>query len=367
MSKSLGNSLDPVELIDQHGADALRFTLMAQMASGKDLKFSSSRLEGYRNFINKIWNATRFSLKALEGFEVPSEGLHAKPAAADLSVSDQWITYRLGEAEKQMHEALKQHRFSDAVNAIYSFVWNDFCDWYLEFSKPVIYGEESSEKSATQLVLAQTLNRIMRLLHPFTPFVTEEIYQKLPIKSDALVIAEYPTPENDKEWLSIGNSEAAFEMEVVKEVVTAVRNIRGENSIKPGVKIGVRLAPNDDKTQKILSGNKTAIMNLAGIENCEIGEAGSLAKCAVTPVRLSNAQVDVIIPLEGLVDIDEEVKRLNKAIEKLQKDVNILSKKLDNENFVKNAPEEVVIADKHLLSQHKGRIERLQESLLRLQ
>jgi valyl-tRNA synthetase len=368
MSKSSGNVLDPVELIDQYGADALRFTLMAQMAAGRDLKFSESRLEGYRNFMNKIWNATRFSLGALNDFTAPEKGTAAMANKSYLSVADQWIIFETAQIEKQVDELLEQDRFSDAANALYYFVWNEFCDWYLEFVKPLIYAEkkDSEERRATQLVLAQTLNRVMRLLHPFTPFITEEIYSKLPIRSAALIVESYPTIRNDKEWLSLGSKEAAFEMSVVKEVIAAIRNIRGENQIKPGFALKVRLAPSDDRVQKILQANKTQIVRMARLETCDIGEAGSLAKCAVSPVRLPDASVDVIVPLEGVVDIEEEIKRIKKVMEKTQKDVGILSAKLGNENFMKNAPEDLVATDRALLESLKARMERLQDSLTRL-
>jgi valyl-tRNA synthetase len=373
MSKSVGNALDPVELIEKYGADALRFTLMAQIASGRDLKFSEARLEGYRNFMNKIWNATRFALGALKDFKVPEAGTKAVPNLSDLSVADQWIIWETGQVEKQVEEFLEQDRFSDAANTIYHFVWNEFCDWYLELVKPIIYGTDSasgvvaSDRAAAQLVLAQTLNRIMRLLHPFTPFITEEIWSKLPIReSEALIVETYPTTRNDKEWLALGSKEAAFEMTIVKEVITAIRNIRGENQIKPGVSINVRLAPSDDRVQKILQQNKAQIVRLARLESCEIGEAGSLSKCAVSPVRLPDASVDVIVPLEGLVDIEEEVKRIQKAIEKTQKDVGVLTSKLSNENFLKNAPEDLVATDRANLEALQARLERLQDSITRL-
>ncbi len=375
MSKSTGNALDPVELIEKYGADALRFTILAQIASGRDLKFSETRLEGYRNFMNKIWNATRFALAALEDFEVPREGTKAVPPKSELSVADKWIVWETQNAMKLVDEHMAQHRFSDAANTLYHFVWNEFCDWYLEFVKPVIYtdartGEAAKstpgERKATQLVLAQTLNRIMRLLHPFTPFITEEIYSKLPIKSNACIIDVYPTVKNDKEWLSIGTAAAAFEMGVVKEVITAIRNIRGENQIKPGILLNIRLAPADDRVQKILGANKSAICRIARVDRCDIGEAGNLAKCAVTPVRFQGAAVDVIIPLEGVVDLGEEVKRIEKTIEKIQKDIGVLTGKLSNEAFMKNAPEDLVAADRTLLEEHKARLSRLQDSLTRL-
>ena len=366
MSKSSGNALDPVELINEYGADALRFTLMAQIAGGRDLKFSESRLEGYRNFMNKIWNATRFSLAALADFKVPEEGVKALPTTIDLSIPDKWIIFRQSQVAKVVEEALDEYRFSDAANALYAFVWNDFCDWYLELVKPIIYGEPSSERTATQLVLAQTLNRIMRFLHPFTPFITEELYHKLPIRGDALIIDQYPTLRNDKAWYAVGNKESAFEMELVKEVITAIRNIRGENGIKPGVQLEIRLAPLDDRVQKILGENKVVIMRLARLSNCEIAVGGNLQKCALTPVRLPDAGVDVIVPLEGVVDIEEEVKRINKSVERIQKDIAMLNAKLNNENYVKNAPEDIVAADKVLVAQFTAQVAKLQDSLSRL-
>ena len=366
MSKSLGNSVDPVEMIDTYGADALRFTLMSQMSSGRDLKFSTQRLEGYRNFMNKIWNATRFALAGLEGFEVPAEGVNALPDVNDMSYADRWILHKLGEVEKAVDQDLKNYRFSDAAGALYSFTWHEFCDWYLEFSKPVVYGENEAEKQATLLVMAQVLNRVMRLLHPFVPFITEELYQKLPIRSEALIVDEYPTVKTDKALLELGSEEIAFELDLVREVITAIRNIRGENRIKPGEKIKVRLSPQDDKGQKILSANKVSITRLAGLESCDISPDGSLAKCAVTPVQYLGIAVDVIVPLEGLVDFDEEIQRLEKNIEKSEKEISGLTKRLGNENFVKNAPEDVVAGQKKQLDQLKSKVDSLRESLLRL-
>lgn len=366
MSKSLGNSIDPVELIDQYGADALRFTLMAQMATGKDLKFSQQRLEGYRNFMNKLWNATRFSLSNLEGFTVPAEGVNAVVNVSVLSTADKWLIYQTGLVEKEVQEHLENFRFSDAANTIYSFAWHEFCDWYLEFSKPVIYSEDASQKKVTQLVLAQTLNRIVRLLHPFAPFITEEIYQKLPIRGTACIVDQYPQPDNDKKWLSLGSEAASFEMELVKQVITAIRNIRGENSIKPGEKFKVWISPKDEHSQKLLGNNKSEIIRLGNLEACEISNRESLSKCAVAPIRVGESEIDVIVPLEGLVDIDKEIQRLKKLIEKQEKDVQILSNKLNNKSFIANAPEDVVEADKILLASINSKVAEMRQSLLRL-
>ncbi|MCB0419741.1 MAG: valine--tRNA ligase [Bdellovibrionales bacterium] len=363
MSKSLGNSVDPVEVIEGYGADALRFTLLSQIASGRDLKFSQQRLEGNRNFMNKIWNAARFTLSVLEDFEVPEDGYI--PSSSDLSAADRWIVYKTGKCEDEVHKALQNHRFSDAANAVYSFAWHEFCDWYLEFIKPIVYGENASEKKATQLVLAQTINRLVRLLHPFIPFISEEIYQKLPIRKDVLMLDSYPTPSKDKAWLAIGSEQSALEMDLVREVITAIRNIRGENRIKPGVKLKSRVAPKDDKGQKIVSANRNAIMSLARLEQLDIQQEGSLAKCAVTPVSISGIHLEVVVPLEGLVDFDEEIKRLTKVLDKVRKESAGISKRLSNENFLKNAPEDVVELGKKQIDELSAQIKVLEGALER--
>lgn len=364
MSKSLGNSIDPVEMIDQYGADALRFTLMAQIASGKDLKFSVDRLEGYRNFMNKIWNATRFIFQNSEDL---APDAFKKISSSDLSTADKWIVAATGKLEADVDKALNEYRFSDAANAIYSFAWHEFCDWYLEFSKPVLYTGEGKAKQTTLVVLMETLQRIQRLLHPFAPFITEEIYQKLPNKKEACIIDEYPTPKNDQAWLSLGTESAFQEITLVKDVVLALRNIRGENQIKPSQKFPAWVVPTDEKTQKMLLKNVAEIKRLAGLDDLKIEARSSLSKCAVAPIRFSDVHVDVIVPLEGLVNIEDEVKRLQKNIEKINKDVLLLTKKLSNENFVKNAPEDIITKDRELLAELKSKIQGYETGLQRLQ
>jgi len=368
MSKSLGNAEDPLKLIADYGADALRYTLLAQIASGRDLKFSLQRLEGYRNFMNKIWNATRFSLNALKDLQLPAEGaMDVLPSKSELSDADQWLLVKLGVLEHEMDAALKAYRFSDAANAAYAFVWNTFCDWYLEFIKPVFQeGTSPTSKRATQLILAHVLNRIVRLLHPFAPFITEEIYQKLPLRGEALIVDSYPTVKSDRALLMLGTEEVATALDLVREVITAIRNIRGENRIKPGVRIAARLAPQEAVAQKILGENKSSIMTLSKLESCEVGEAGNLSKCAVQPVQVAGMKVDVIVPLEGLVDIEEEVKRIRKTMEKLQKEVASLTQRLADSNFVANAPEEIVIQGKRQLEENRAQIATLDAALARL-
>ena len=365
LSKSLNNAIDPVGIIEDVGADALRFTLMSQVAMGRDLKFSMQRLEGYRNFMNKIWNATRFSLSGIEGVDLSGVDENTTLSRADLSYADQWIIYKIGKYEKEINTYLNDFKFSEAANAVYSLSWGEFCDWYLEFIKPIIYGDNADEKRSTSIVLAQVLNRLIRLLHPFVPFITEEIYQKLPIKSEALIIAQYPNVNIDEAWLEMGNKEIAFELDVVREVITAVRNIRGENRIKPSEKIKAYLAPKDDRSQKILGENKTSIIRMAGLSECLVEQPESLSKCAIAPVISESVQIEVIVPLEGLVDFAEEIKRLNKNIDKLEKEQFSLQKRLGNEKFIANAPEDVVIQGKEQLKNLQIQVDTLKESLMR--
>ncbi|MCB0370822.1 MAG: class I tRNA ligase family protein, partial [Bdellovibrionales bacterium] len=365
MSKSLGNSIDPVEMIEKHGADALRFTFLAHLFSGKDLKFSEQRLEGYRNFMNKIWNATRYGLSHLKDFKAPAEGTKALPNKANISIYDQWILNKLGHVEKNVEEALEQERFSDAATGLYQFIWNEFCDWYIEFSKPILSSSPSEDRSATQLVLAQVLNRMLRLLHPFCPFISEELYQKIPIRGEACIVDQYPTTLIDKDLLDLSSEAAAKEIDLIKEVITGIRNIRGENRISPAEVLKIRVSVLDEKTQKIVGENKNTIQSIARVEITEIAGEGDLSKCAVNTATTSDYQAKVIIPLEGLVDFDEEVKRINKTIEKLQKDISILNSKLSNEKFLSNADEDVIQNDKTLLEQSKVQILALQEALFR--
>jgi valyl-tRNA synthetase len=367
MSKSLGNSIDPIDMIEKYGADALRFNFLAHLFSGKDFKFSEQRIEGYRNFMNKVWNASRFVLTNLQDFKVPADGVKAMPNTADLSVFDKWIISKLADVEKQVNDALEAERFSDAATTLYQFIWNQFCDWYIEFTKPIMTSGEPASKAATQLVMAQVLNRMIRLLHPFCPFLTEEIYANMPIKGEACIIDQYPTVANDKALLAFGSKQAENEIDIVKEVITAIRNIRGENRISPAVKLKIRLGTTQSDVIKILENNKSAIMTIGRIDSMEIGADGNMMKCAVAPVALGDTRINVIIPLEGLVDFDEEIKRIQKTIEKLEKDVSLLNGKLSNEKFVQNADEDVIANDRVLLQQSKDQVVSLKMALTRFQ
>lgn len=367
MSKSLGNSVDPVEMIEQFGADALRFSLMTQVNAGKDLKFSMQRLESCRNFMNKIWNATRFALSAAEIKDWSATDYSVESPKSSLSVYDRWMIYKTLEVEEVVHKSLEQYRFSEAANALYGFVWNDFCDWYLEFSKPVLYGQQQEEKEATSLVLFQVLTRTLKMLHPFIPFITEEIYSKLPLKDDEILCtSKFPHFKADKDWGAQGQEMAWEEVEIIKEVITALRNIRGENTIPFSEEMFAHIVPKDDRAQKVLSAHKAVIIKMCKLSDISFEPRPSLAKCALAPLTTFGSEIDIVIPLEGLVDLDEEIKRLEKNMEKTQKDMQILNKKLNNENFIKNAPSELVEQDQTLLKEAEAKFKTLQDSLNRL-
>lgn len=366
MSKSLGNSIDPVEMIEQYGADALRFTFLAHIHSGKDFKFSEERLQGYRNFINKIWNATRFALGHLSGAGLQNGTQEELPNSTDMSAFDKWIMNKLIEVEEVVDQALEQYRFSDAATALYHFVWYEFCDWYIEFTKPLFQSESLQEKRATQVTMAIVLNRILRLLHPFIPFVTEELYQKLPFKNAMCMLDVYPTPRIDKALVPLGNVSAAEEVEVIKAVLHSIRNIRGENRISPAKELVVRLQISDDKAQKILTEYRKVIQSLGRIGELEISQEVKTLKSALTTVIVSGCEIKIVVPLDGLVDLAEEIKRIQKNIEKIDKSLEGLSKRLTNDNFIKNAAPEVVQNDRQQMDELNLQRGTLTEALIRL-
>ncbi len=359
MSKSLGNSIDPVEMIEKYGLDALRFSMLAHIHSGKDLKMSEQRIEGYRNFMNKIWNASRF---VLQNLTLTANDLIEPLQRQQLSAYDQWIIQKLSHVIQIVEESLEQNRFSEAAQAIYHFIWYEYCDWYIEFAKPYL---QTSEKNITQKVLIQVLDRTLKLLHPFAPFISEEIYQKLPIKKEALVIEVFPTTLNEAAFLSLRDEKSSYEIDLLKEVISAIRNIRGENRISPAEKLKVTLSPVDDITQKVLGLHKATISSLARLSELKIEPEKNFAKCAVSSVQAHGFNCVVVIPLEGLVDFNEEIKRLQKNLEKAHKDIEILSKKLSNENYLKNADKDLVQQDQLLLEKAKNLQVSISESLIR--
>jgi valyl-tRNA synthetase len=359
-SKTRGNVVDPLDLIDRFGADALRFTLAALTMPGSDLKLSEARTEGYRHFANKIWNASRFALMNL-GDRVHITGEVNKD---EYSLPDRWIRGRLNRTIREVQKSLEAYKFNEASHILYQFIWHEFCDWYLELIKPYLYQDEDlKRKKLTQETLLKVLDATLRLLHPFMPFVTEEIWQQLPQEkgNGSIMIAEFPRPEE-----RFDDDQIADEMGLVIEVIAAIRNIRGEMNISPGEQIIGILRTKNGEIEKQLQRNRLFIQNLAKTEKLVIGEEiEKPLHSAFAVVR----DVEVFIPMSKY-RMEEEMRRLQKEMLKIDKDIAFIGKKLSNEQFLSKAPAEVVQEEKEKASQYhtqrdklEGNLNKIKESL----
>ncbi len=333
MSKSLGNGIDSMEVIDQYGADALRWFLSTGSAPGQDVRFSYEKMDAAWNFINKIWNASRFVMMNTEGMTIEDIDL-----SGEKTVADRWILTRLNQTVEKVTDLSEHFEFGEAGRQLYNFIWDDFCDWYIEMSKEVLYGNDAVSKQTTRSILVYTLDQILRLLHPIMPFVTEEIWQHIPHTGTSLVVAEYPVvhPEYNDETASEG-------MEVLKELIRAVRNIRSEVNTPISKPITLLIKTNDKKIDQFLVENTSYIERFCNPEELTISSkiiAPDLAMSAV----LTGAEI--YLPLAGLINIEEEIKRLEKELAKWDGEVKRVEGKLSNERFVSNAPEAVVEAEK---------------------
>jgi valyl-tRNA synthetase len=349
MSKSTGNVIDPLVVIDQYGTDAFRFTLAAFAAQGRDIKMSEKRVEGYRHFINKLWNAARFALMHLDrGFETLSN--------TALSLPDRWILSRLARVTHEVETALDEYKFNEAAGAVYQFVWHEFCDWYLEAVKPALYGSqgEGAQESAKK-TLWFVMRDILVLLHPFTPFVTEEIWDKLPGTAGSIMRASYPDQsaylDGDPQ-----NAEAEDQMALVIDIITGVRNVRGEMNLPPAKPLAASLQCESEASATQLNGNKELIVNLARLTTLDFITEAQKPKTAATAIVKGAV---LYVDLEGVVDVAKEIKRLEKEIAKATKEVTGVARKLGNEDFLAKAPAEVVAKNKE---RHAALIEK-QEKL----
>ena len=353
MSKSKGNVIDPLIVIDEYGADAFRFTLCAFAAMGRDIRLSTDRITGYRHFVNKLWNASRFALLNLEDFDPAAGDL----SAASLAPAEQWILHRFDQAAAQMNQALADYKFNDAASVLYTFTWHEFCDWYVELSKQPLNGDDPLARQQTQMVLFTVLEGLLRLAHPILPFVTEEIWQTLPGQrpSQSIMMAAFPTGSG----VSVDGA-AVARMEMVMAIVSAIRNVRGELDLSPGQKIKVLLDCKDAATVQIIRAGEAAISSLARVEDLVVGVAIDRPENVATQVAGS---VEVLIPLAGLIDLEEEATRLKKEIEKVHKDVDFFTRKLGNDKFVQNAPAEVLEKDRAKLLAAQQKCEILTQGL----
>ncbi len=397
MSKSKGNVLDPLDLIDgvdletlvakrttglmkpqdapkiekatrkefpdgikSFGTDALRFTFAALATTGRDIKFDMNRVEGYRNFCNKLWNASRYVLGNCEGQDVGLNG-----DAVELSVVDRWIISRLQQTEKDIIEALDNYRFDLATQALYEFVWNEYCDWYLELTKPVLTGDYASEdaKRGTRRTLVRVLDAILRLTHPVMPFITEEIWQKVKVlvgKTGAsLMLEKYPTPD-------LGRVDVAAEADVawIKGVIAGLRNIRGELGVSPGRAITALLDRGSSEDRERSARFEDFLKSLARLDSLQWQPAGLEAPLAATALV---GEMAILVPLKGLVDVQAEVTRLAKEISKLDQEVARVSAKLGNEAFTAKAPAEVIAKEQEKLDAAKQARAQLAEQQQRIQ
>ena len=334
MSKTKGNVIDPLAIMDQYGTDALRFTLAAFAAQGRDIKLDEDRIDGYRNFCNKLWNASRFAFMNLEDYK----GTCVLETNSHQSLADRWILSRLNSTAKDVHQALEAFRFNDAATTLYKFIWNEFCDWYIELSKSRLNSDNVDEKHASQNVLVHVLEATLKLLHPFMPFITEEIWQKLPKDGDSIMVAPFPEFDPKRE-----DTEAEIHLQWVMEIINATRNIRGEMNLKPSLKIPLRIKTSDPKKELIANTSAHYIKELARLEDLEVGPSVIKPKVSASSI-LSDAEV--IVPLEGLMDFGEEKKRIEKELKKVEKEIIFLSKKLSNQNFVDKAPPDVIEKDR---------------------
>ena len=332
MSKSKGNVIDPLNVIDVYGTDAFRFTLTAFAAQGRDIKMSEKRVEGYRNFINKLWNAARFALMHLDQeAELPAKDRQ--------SIPDRWIISRLHRLIKETGKALDEYRFNDAAATLYQFVWHEFCDWYLEAIKPSLYGNQGQERQqATMGVLYRVLHDILILLHPIIPFVTEEIWEKLPGTQGEIMQNRFPADATAAGDLA-EDPAAEAAMRLIMDTITGIRNIRGEMNIAPAMQLTATVQAEGAEVRRRLQDHQDLVSNLARLEALTIASVGEKPKAAATSV-IEGATI--FVSLEGIIDFGQEAARLKKEIGKIDTELAALNKKLGNEDFLNKAPAAVV-------------------------
>ncbi|MDR3319671.1 MAG: valine--tRNA ligase [Desulfovibrio sp.] len=329
MSKSTGNVIDPLAMIDKYGCDALRFTLTAFAAMGRDIRLSEKRIEGYRHFVNKLWNAARFALIHLA--EMPRE---VDPCKVD-GLHNQWLLHRLEAVKNDMGAAFTEYRFNDAAQFGYKFLWNEFCDWHLELIKPDLQSQDAERANTARYVLWLALREVLVLLHPVMPFVTAEIWQNLPTETPTDITAEaWPAARPD-----CVREDEALRMEFVQEAIVAVRTIKAELNIAPSHKVGLLLRPVDEAQSALLEASREMIMTLSRLGSLQIGAEIHAPKASASAV-VQGCQM--IMSINGMIDLTSEVTRLDKEIAKVEKDVMAAGKKLHNENFTSRAPAAVV-------------------------
>jgi valyl-tRNA synthetase len=349
MSKSKGNVIDPLDLIDAYGADALRFTLAAMAAQGRDIKLSKQRVEGYRNFGTKLWNAARFAemngVRHDAGYD---------PLAARLTVN-RWIAGEAARTEAEVRKAIEDYKFNEAAATLYHFVWNIFCDWYLELVKPILGGEDEPAKTETRATTAWVIDQILLLLHPFMPFLTEELWQQTGKRKEWLIVSDWPR------YVGLGDRVADEEMEWVIRFVSEIRSVRAEMNVPAGAKIACVIVSANGETRRRAAAWEAEIMRLSRLSSVSFEDHVPSASAQIV---LGEATVS--LPLEGVIDIGAEKARLAKELEKIAKDMAAIDGRLNNPGFVAKAPPEVLEESRERKSELEARGSKVQEALARL-
>lgn len=333
MSKSLGNGVDPMDVIDQYGADALRYFLSTGSSPGQDLRFSTEKVEAVWNFANKIWNASRFALMNMDGLTYDEIDL-----TGGKSVADSWILTRLNETIEQVTKLADKYEFGEVGRALYNFIWDDFCDWYIEMAKLPLYGDDEVAKKMTRSVLAYVLDQTMRLLHPFMPFITEEIWQNLPHEGASITVAAWPIVDP-----TLSNEEQANHMQLLMDIIRSVRNIRSEVNTPMSKKVPLYIAAKEEATAAVLEANRGYIERFCNPETLTIGVGIAVPDKSMSAVVTG---AELFLPLEGLLDVKEELARLTKELAKWESEVKRVQGKLSNERFMSKAPEKVVAEER---------------------
>jgi len=350
MSKSSGNVIDPLEVIDNYGADALRFTLGHIAVPGRDVFMSEERIEGSRHFCNKIWNASRFTLMNLEGFE-PEE---AKAEELEFTLADKWILSALNGLISRMDKHCEAYNFSEACKAMYEFFWSDFCDWYVELSKLRLYGEDAVGRLTAQYVLWTVLEQALRLLHPFMPFITEEIWQRLPHQGESITVAPWPQARPE-----LIDKKAEEDITVLREVITCIRRLRSEMGVSPSSMMTVLALDVTGDRRALMERHMAYITSQARLSSLQVVEE---VDDPSSYARGLAAGVEVFLPLKG-EDFTEEVERIKREIAKLEEKAQRFESKLSNDQFLSKAPKEVVQKERHRLAETMMKIDRFKEQL----
>lgn len=336
MSKSLGNGIDPMDVIEKYGADALRWFLSNGSAPGQDVRFSYEKMDAAWNFINKIWNISRYIIMNKEALSVADTYINVDKVAQKTAgnVTDRWILTKLNETIDHVTKNFDKFEFGEAGRALYNFIWEDFANWYVELTKEVLYGEDEAEKDVTRSVLVYVLDQILRLLHPIMPFVTEEISENLGLIDNSLVVAQYPEVRPE-----FSDAAAVRGVEVLKDIIKSVRNIRAEVNTAPSKAVPILIKTENAEIETFLKENSNYLTRFTNPETLEIS-ADIIAPAQAMTAILSN--VEIYLPLAGLINISDEIARLTKELAKWQKELDMVSRKLSNEKFVANAKPEVV-------------------------